>query len=338
MRVLQEINYVGGLGADRWITGGYHDAFVSLGHEHFFWTSNEPLAAKLEEVKPDILMIGCDRLTYEASPVLFAARKKGLKVLLFVDSFTLNNPMWRDIILHHDAVDVYHGETEPEWMQAFVNETGKRYVLTPNAANPKFHFPTEPVKKYQHEIVFLGAMMPNKRAALEMLLLPLRKKYDVKIYGPNWTFRDNAMRFAGLASRKAGLYGLNGWISAKRISVPVDEENQMYSSAKISVNIHERGENIKTHVILNERTFKIPACGGFELCDFLPPLRRYFTEKEVAMADDKHGDWVKDWFEKIEYYIRHDAEREAIRKQGAVRAAKDHTYKNRVEYILSIIK
>ena len=336
MRVLQEINYVGGLGADRWIAGGYHDAFIALGHEHYFWPAKDPLAAKLEKVRPDVLMMGCDRLTYENLPALKMARKNGVKVFLFVGSFTMQNSVLRDIILHHDPVDIYHGETELPWMQDFMKESGKPYFLTPNAANPKYHFPTAPVKKYRHEVVFLGAMMPNKRAALEELLLPLKKKYDVKIYGPNWTAKDNAMRLAALVSRKAGLYGVNNWISEKRITIPPGEENQLYSSAKISVNIHERGEHIKTHVILNERTFKIPACGGFEICDFVPPLKNYFTEQEMVMADDKKGGWIKDWFEKIDYYLKHDAEREEIRKKGTARALKDHTYLNRVGRIVSL--
>jgi spore maturation protein CgeB len=143
---------------------------------------------------------------------------------------------------------------------------------------------------------------------------------------------------AALASRKIGLYSVNTWISKLRISVPPEEENQLYSSAKICLNVHERAESIKTHVILNERTFKVPACGGFEICDFVPPVRRYFTEQEMVMADDKHGDWVKDWFKKIDYYLAHDKERKEIKARGIARAHKDHMYTNRVRNMIGIIE
>ena len=338
MRILQGINYIGGLGADRWIVTGYHDAFVRLGHEHFFWPANESLSSKLEDVHPDVIMIGADRLTPENLSIFEAIRKRGVKIMLFTDSFVMKNPVLRDIVLHRHAVDIYHGETEPEWMEAFVRESGKSYYLTPNGANPKYHFPAQPVKKYSHDIVFLGAMMPFKRRALEMLLVPLKKGHDVKIYGPNWTVGDNMLRLAALVSRKLGAYSVNQWISKLRISVPVDEENQLYSSAKICLNIHERGENIKTHVILNERTFKIPACGGFEICDFVPPLRRYFTEDEMVMADDKKGDWVKDWFGKIDYYLAHNRERKEIQTRGIARAQRDHMYTNRAQNIIGIVE
>jgi hypothetical protein len=348
MRILQEVNYIGGLGADRWIVGGYHDAFEALGHEHFFWTASENLARKLDEVEPDVLMIGGDRLTYENLPMLLAARKKGAKIFLFTDAFALSNPVWKDIILNKNVVDIYHGETEPEWMRPFEVATGMKYHHLPNAANAKYHFPATPTKKYQHDIVFLGAMMPNKRAAFEKLLLPLRKRYDVKIYGPNWTVKDNAMRLAALASRKIGMYRVNEWVNKLRLSVPLEEENQLYSSAKICLNIHERGEHIKSHVILNERTFKIPACGGFEICDFVPPLRRYFAEDEVVMASqplgagelfgmgDMEGVWVDDWFKKIDYYLNHDAERKAIQAKGTARALRDHTYHARAKRVLEL--
>ena len=87
---------------------------------------------------------------------------------------------------------------------------------------------------------------------------------------------------------------------------------------------------------MNERTFKIPACGGFEICDFVPPLRRYFNEEEMVMADDKRGNWVDDWFRKIEYYLHHEKEKEAIRCKGITRALRDHMYTNRVRDILSM--
>jgi spore maturation protein CgeB len=337
MKILNQINYLGGVGADVWIGNGFRDAFEDMGH-HFFWLTNaDDLKRRIEEVGPDILMIGQDRLAAKNREVFTAWRKKGLKVVVRIDSFFDRTPEIKESLIRYDLADVYYGEVEDPWMEPFKAMTGKTYQIIPNAAHHRLHFPTSPVSRYKCDIVFLGAMMPDKREALETLLLPLREKYDVKIYGPNWTLGDNGMRLAAFASRKMGLYGLNRWISEKRISVPAGEENQLYSSAKICVNIHERGEHIKSHVVLNERTFKIPACGGFEICDFVPPLRRYFDEAEMAMADDTKGDWVKDWFEKIDYYLKHDAEREEIRKHGTARALRDHTYKNRVASIFEIL-
>jgi spore maturation protein CgeB len=336
MRILQQTNYIGGLGADRWITGGYKDAFEEAGHEYFYVTFRDDLGEKINEVRPDIIMVGGDRITRENVPLFKRIRANGAVVFAWVDSFILKDAEKYRVIINDDPADFYHGETEPEWMEEFTQVTGHPYYLTPNAANPRYNFPTSPVEKYKCDIAFLGAMMPHKKAALETLLLPLRKKYDVKIFGPNWTLWDNTKRSIALIARKVGWMRANDWITKHRMSVPPGEENQLYSSAKVSVNVHERDAASKTHVILNERTFKIPASGGFEVCDFVPPLRRYFTEDEVVMADDARGDWVKDWFEKIDYYLKNEKEREEIRRAGTKRAQRDHLYKNRIPLILKL--
>lgn len=338
LKVLNEVNYTDGLGADRWIGEGLGAAFEDLGHE-FYWLeiSRHDLGERIEEVRPNVLITSQSMLVAKNLPVFSKFRNEGGKVVLRVDSFFDHDPEVKDALVHGDFADIYYGEVEDPHMDYFKNITGKAYYISPNAAHQRLHFPTEPVEKYKCDIVFLGAMMPNKKKALEMLLLPLKKKYDVKIYGPGWTFKDNTLRLLARVAREFGLKNINSWISKRRLQIPAEDENKLYSSAKICVNIHERAEYIKSHVILNERTFKIPACGGFEICDFVPPLRRYFTEKEMVMAGDKNGDWVKDWFEKIDYYLRRDDERQAIQKRGAERALRDHTYIHRVTQMLAVL-
>lgn len=332
MKVLHQINFTSGLGADRWIVTGYQDAFVAAGHEFFFLTSSDDLGETLRKTKPDLLMIGTDRVRPENLELFAQERGRGMKVFLWINSMIVDDAPLLDIIAKHNPIDVYYGETEPEWMEKFTRMTGKPYSIIPNAANTKYHFPTEPVKKYMCEIAYLGANLPLKREAFNRLLLPLREKYAVRIYGPGWTAKDNIMRLLAKGARGLGLAGLNNAISEARISVPREEENQLYSSAKISLNIHEaRSGTMKNHMILNERTFKIPACGGFEICDYVPPLRKYFAEDEVIMPKDD-GEWMQ----KIGYYMTHEEERRRIQEKGTARALKDHTYKKRVEQILKL--
>jgi len=117
-----------------------------------------------------------------------------------------------------------------------------------------------------------------------------------------------------------------------RITIPEEEERLLYSSAKICLNAHERETDLsQPHYILNQRTFKIPACGGFEICDWVPALRKYFVEDELVMAQDP-----SDWFKKIEYYLSHEDERKRIQKKGTERALREHTYHNRVQQIIDL--
>jgi spore maturation protein CgeB len=124
-----------------------------------------------------------------------------------------------------------------------------------------------------------------------------------------------------------------GVISSARIrrQVPYEEESQAYASAKISLNFHEQMEG--GWFLLNGRTFKIPACGGFEICDYVPLARRFFSEDELVMAKDDD-----DFFKKVDYYMTHDRERKRIQEKGTARALKEHTYHNRAKLILDWYK
>lgn len=333
MKIVYQINYIGGVGADRWISSGWKDAFEELGHSFSYLSNGPRFAERAAESRPDIIFLfPSDELFDQNNWSIFRSlRQRGTKIFSMVDNRFANEQRKVEFYKNAGVVDVFWGENEPEWMTDFTEKTGNPYVVIPLAANPKYHFLTKPVKKYQCDIVFLGAMMPFKREIFKKILLPLKKNYNVKIYGPNWTVKDNLMRLVALAARKLRMFNINQWIQKLRVTMPPEEENQLYSSAKICVNIHERGPEQKNHVFLNERGFKIPACGGFEICDQNLALRRYFSPNEVVMAEDDN-----DWFRKIEYYFRNDNERCKIQEAGTRRALRDHTYRQRIRYILKL--
>jgi spore maturation protein CgeB len=336
MKILNHVNFINSIGADRWIGSGYKDALEDLGHEVFWLTNLDNLEKRLAEIQPHILFIGMEKLRWSNMAALEKAKKAGTKIVVAVNSLFEEDKEATAIMTNTDIADLYRGETEQEWMGKFSEITGKKYITTPNAAHHRFHFPASPVEKYKCDIVFLGANLPLKKSLFSQLLFPLRRKYKVRLYGPSWTVKDNFLRAMAYGLRKLKLSRLNEWVSKYRLTVPPAEENQLYSSAKICINIHEerKGKTVN-HVILNERTFKIPACGGFELCDFVPPeevLRKYFTKEEMVRAVNS-----EDWFQKIDYYLHNDEERKAIQQKGTARALKDHTYLNRAKQILTLL-
>ena len=82
----------------------------------------------------------------------------------------------------------------------------------------------------------------------------------------------------------------------------------------------------------NERTFKIPAAGGFEIVDNVKCISKYFkVGEEIIIAQTK-----RDWIDKIAYYLRFPELRNNIIKAGRLRVLKNHTYHNRVNNILYI--
>ena len=116
----------------------------------------------------------------------------------------------------------------------------------------------------------------------------------------------------------------------RKIPLSIDGERKVYSSSIISLNIHEDHQR-KFGSDFNERTLKIIACGGFEICDNVRIIRKYFNEHELVIAED-----TKDWFEKIDYYIKNPEKRLPIIEAGRSKVLTKHTYHNRVEQIINL--
>lgn len=336
LTILYHILNPTGTGADRWIYEGWKDAFVDLGYQFCEVTAFDDFSEKLRNTSPDIFMTAMNLISKDHLPTLNEMRNKGGKVFMWSHwPAVASCSEIGEYMINNDIADIYFGEREPEGMVNFEEIVGKQYHVLPNAANKKLHYPAKPVTKYQYDIVYLGSKLPMKKWFFDEVLIPLTKKYNVGIFGPNWTFKDNLLRFGVKILRtinfKSGVDILNKY----RILIPADEENQLYSSAKICLNFHEReADGSQPHYILNQRTFKIPACGGFQICDEIPAIRRYFNKDELVTAAYD----PKDWFDKISYFMSHDTERKQVQAKGAQRALKDHTYHNRVNQVIELYR
>jgi spore maturation protein CgeB len=240
-------------------------------------------------------------------------------------------------IREYDPADVYFGEREEDCMIDFTKATGKRYVLIPNAADRLLHFPTPPADEYAFDVVFLGNRRTNKSQIFEDFLIPLcrDRRYRIGLFGPFWTKRDFVFAAAQKALYQIGLHRASKVVSDFRIAVPFDKENVLYSSAKICLNFHEReSDGTQPHHVVNMRAFKIAACGGFQLCDRVHAMPRYFEEdKEIVMAND-----ASEFRSKMDYFIRKDDMRRQISLRAAERAHRDHTYHNRVDLLIDILQ
>jgi spore maturation protein CgeB len=114
-------------------------------------------------------------------------------------------------------------------------------------------------------------------------------------------------------------------------SLKLEDERKIYSSSIISLNIHENYQK-KFGGDCNERTFKIPACGGFEITDYVKCIGKYFKDgKEIIMAKNKD-----DWFDKIDYYIKNPEKRISIIENGRKVVMRKHTYHNRVKQLIKL--
>lgn len=110
-----------------------------------------------------------------------------------------------------------------------------------------------------------------------------------------------------------------------------DELNRIYAKSKISIG---DSLNIKFNYpyYTSDRLFESTGRGGFTIYPNIKGLDQAFTEEEIVWYE--HGS-LKDLKNKIDYYLEHDKEREAIRIAGHNRTKADHTYTQRWQQILT---
>ena len=112
------------------------------------------------------------------------------------------------------------------------------------------------------------------------------------------------------------------------------ELNQVYANAKVAV-----GDTLSLNFDYpGYWSDRLPECagrGGFQIFPRIQGITDHYVEdKEVVLY--RHGD-LDDLKEKIDYYLSHDEEREAIRRAGHERTKRDHTYTERWRHILDTL-
>ena len=126
--------------------------------------------------------------------------------------------------------DAYYNFFPQSMNRAFTDATGYPCHTVLLAANKKLHYPVEPDPAFACDIVYIGSNLKKKREAFERKLYPLRKKYEVKIIGRDWTVTDRAL---GVLQQEASISDfVFSTISVLSLSRLEDERNSRL--AKIS--------------------------------------------------------------------------------------------------------
>lgn len=101
----------------------------------------------------------------------------------------------------------------------------------------------------------------------------------------------------------------------------------VFKKSRINLNISLR--SIKSGIPL--RAFDIMGSGGFLLSNY----QEDFLENFTPGVDFVYYESEEDLLQKIDYYLTHEEEREAIAKNGHAQVAAAHTYRHRVREMLS---
>lgn len=337
--------FIGTLNAYRTIFNGFRNSFIDLGHEFRAYTSDDNLEMLLEQFQPDIFMTET-HFYYQKDlnfNVLQKHRDKGMRVFVKINFWTtpvLGSRINEAKSLKDDSKTInliksgsygdafyYVTEQEDRRMDGFKENTGYNYHTIPLAAD-KIALKDEYQDKFQADISYIGTYLAQKRDYFNEYVFPLKKQYDLKLYGQDWTILDRSLGFV----QKVGQYfNISAIKSIRKPKLKLEDEGSIYASSTISINVHEDYQR-EFGGDCNERTFKIPFCSGFEITDDVACIHKYFkVGEEIIVAENK-----QDWFDKINYYIQNPDKRLDIIKKGKARVEKDHTYHNRVEQIISI--
>lgn len=185
-----------------------------------------------------------------------------------------------DIVTDVDCIMLsYRGDFE-----RMRKEYGEKIIYFPFGTSRKYHLVksitgTERTR-YTSDISFVGTYYPERGDSLKYLMS--KTSSEVRIWGRGWR-------------------NSNGLRSRGRLSL--ESAQKVHSLSKISLNIHHRA----TRNGFNMKFFEIPACGGFELCDWQDEIG--YLGLSDLVATYKTMDEMRD---KMDYFIRKPSERTAM--------------------------
>ena len=239
---------------------------------------------------------------------------------------------------------------------------GARPIYCQEAANPNIYKPYDlPI---EYDVTFVGQAYGDRPVYIKYLL---EQGIDVRVWGWGWhNFSTEAQAsphpttlrraihigralmtkqgWRAVGQRLSHALGANASnrsprIQSEAITLPASilgdtlsdlEMIQMYSRSKINLgfsscgNTHETGERI---LQVRLRDFEVPMSGGFYIVEYMEELEEFFNiGKEIVCYTSK-----EDLADKIKYYLKHDDERERIRKAGHERCLRDHSWHKRFQ-------
>ena len=104
----------------------------------------------------------------------------------------------------------------------------------------------------------------------------------------------------------------------------------VFKQSRINLNISLR--SIKSGIPL--RAFDILGSGGFLLSNYQEDFLEYFTPGEDFVCYESEADLLQ----KLDYYLAHEDERQAIARNGHAKVAAAHTYRDRVRQMLNLLR
>jgi spore maturation protein CgeB len=223
---------------------------------------------------------------------------------------------WESISAFYDYMFLIQ---KGEALRAVESAGAGRAIYLPVACQPSQHGPRELSAEerafFGSPISFVGAGYNNRRHVFSKFA-----NRDFKIWGTEWP----------------GMPPFTSLVQAKGKRVSVDEYVRVFNASTVNINLHSSAERDSVEPngdFVNPRTFELAATGAFQLVDrrtLLPEL--FAIDDEIATFGDE-----KELFEKVDYFLQADEERQGFIERSRRRALAEHTYVHRVTSLLEYI-
>jgi spore maturation protein CgeB len=288
---------------------GYR-AMLHVDLSSFNAKANRVLVRRAMDLKPALVVVMGAEAVRPATIVQLKISVPGVKIVnIFPDMlFNVQGDMFPCLPLY-DLFSCHTRAGVPFLKQAGC--TGALFL--PCAADPTLHRP-QPIddadrRAYGCDLVFVGTHRPEHASLFGAL-----EGMDLRIFGgAGWRRAESAW----VRSRYQGRELLTGTEFAKAVG-----------AARICVNPIDPLD-LPAH---NQRTFEVPACGGFPLVRRTDDVLMFFREGEsVACFDTK-----EELADKARYYLAHPEERRAIAENAYETVIEGgHTYRDRVKTLFA---
>ncbi|MNO79227.1 Spore protein YkvP [compost metagenome] len=271
--------------------------------------------------RPDLVLVmnGLHVFPENQTEQIQSIREMGIRTAIwFVDDpyftdDTANLSTAYDVIFTHEQSCV-----------EFYREAGCSNVhYLPLAAEPSVFRPVVASKDYQYDVCFIGNAFWNRVEMFDQMAGFLQDK-KVLIAGGHW---DRLSQYDQLSR-----FIRNGWVA-------VEETVSYYNGSKIVINLHRPTtagqDNRNTRDIsggsINPRTYEIGGCGTLQITDVRGDLPQYYRPG----YDIETFQNVQELQDKMDYYLKHEKERQAIAWRCLRTTRQYHTFTNRIERLLA---
>ena len=252
------------------------------------WLVRGKIFPQIFRFRPHIIICNAGGLSFRPRDAAFL-RKLGIKLLgIVLSDPEVYEPTTSKIARNFDVLYTVVSQYVERYRQLGV----KAYYL-PMATNPLFFHPVPERPEYKCEVLFLGAVHSDRVEPVKALV----EHFDTHVHGENW-----------------GKYGIQN-----RRLLEGDDSLSALSSAKLAVIFSKTVsgfQGVKVGIL------DFLSAGCLVVTDYIPTLDYYFTVgREIIVFHD-----IQDMIEKINYYLNHPEEADAICKAGRNRVINNYTW------------